>query len=151
MTLGKKEKTQIIITVALVMLLFVLVGRGKKTIRRAKAIKKSQAGLTKKTQTLEVEPTPAKIMSFKQLEEEAGKIDIGRDPFHRAPIIKEDLGKRVLRVSGVIWDVNEPRAIINNLVVAIGDVVSGNTVIEIKKRSVILNDGTKSFEVYIGN
>lgn len=69
----------------------------------------------------------------------------GRNPF----IIKKIHAKTVteLTLSGIMWDLESPRAIINNEVVKETDKIGENTVIEIRKTSVILNDGTENFEL----
>ena len=46
-------------------------------------------------------------------------------------------------LSGIIWDQKEPKALINNVVVGIGDEIDGNKVVDIKQDRVVLNDGTE--------
>ncbi|MFA6217741.1 MAG: hypothetical protein WDL87_08855 [Candidatus Omnitrophota bacterium] len=50
-------------------------------------------------------------------------------------------------LTGIIWDEKSPRAIIDDVVVGIGERVGGNTVVEIQKDMVILNDGATNSEL----
>lgn len=52
-----------------------------------------------------------------------------------------------LVVSGIIWSKDKPKAMIGDTMVGRGDKVGSNTVVEIKTDKVILNDGTKDFEL----
>ena len=85
-------------------------------------------------------------------EEEAGAADLKKDPF--APLVKEEkkapAPAPVITLTGILWDKDKPLAIINNRVVKIGDTAGGSRVVEIKENSVILNDGTKDFELKLG-
>ena len=67
----------------------------------------------------------------------------GRNPFvpKAAPEIK---GSDII-LDGIMWDKENPKAIINNAIVGIGDEIKGNRIIEIEKESVTLNDGTEDF------
>lgn len=71
----------------------------------------------------------------------------GRNPFLTKEIF---LQKKTLGLSGVIWDSTNPRAIIDNTIVGVGDSVSGARVVEIRKSSVVLNDGERDFELELG-
>jgi len=65
----------------------------------------------------------------------------GRNPF---------LAKSVSAISGltgILWDEKQPKAIIGDAVVGIGEKVGSNTVVDIKPDKVILSDGTKNFEL----
>ena len=70
----------------------------------------------------------------------------GRSPFILPPVEKP----LELKLNGVVWDKESPRAIINNNIVGIGDKVGTNTVIDIKQDRVILNNGTSDFELRLG-
>ena len=52
-----------------------------------------------------------------------------------------------LTVSGIIWSKDKPKAMVGDAMVVKGDKVGGNTVVDIKPDRVILNDGTKDFEL----
>jgi len=66
----------------------------------------------------------------------------GQNPFmlKRAP--------KALFIEGIMWDENEPKAIINGTIVGAGEVVEGKTIIEIKSTSVIIRgDDGKNIEL----
>ncbi|MFA5100907.1 MAG: hypothetical protein WC547_08505 [Candidatus Omnitrophota bacterium] len=67
----------------------------------------------------------------------------GRTPFSLAPI-KAFQG---LILEGIVWDNDKPVAIINGSVVKIGDTIDEHIVVDIKPDRVILNDGSKEFEL----
>jgi type II secretory pathway component PulC len=54
-----------------------------------------------------------------------------------------------LVLSGVIWNKDKPKAMIGDIIVTKGSKIEGNTVVDIKPDRVILNDGTKDFELKI--
>jgi hypothetical protein len=52
-------------------------------------------------------------------------------------------------LTGIIWDEKSPRAIIDDIVVGVGERAGEKTVVEIKKDRVILNDGTVNSEIQL--
>jgi len=52
-------------------------------------------------------------------------------------------------LTGIIWDAKSPRAIIDDIVVGVGEKVGENTVVEIKQDRVILNDGAVNSEIWL--
>ena len=52
-----------------------------------------------------------------------------------------------LSLNGIIWDKKNPKAMLGDAFVKKGDTVGGNKVVDIKKDRVILNDGSKDFEL----
>lgn len=52
-----------------------------------------------------------------------------------------------LVLSGIIWNKDRPKAMIGDAIVVKGSKIEGNTVVNIKPDRVILNDGTKDFEL----
>ncbi|MDD5449468.1 MAG: hypothetical protein PHO42_02595 [Candidatus Omnitrophica bacterium] len=67
----------------------------------------------------------------------------GRNPF-LTRISLTDAG-----LAGILWDEKSPKAIIGGSIVGIGDKIGGNTVVDIQKDRVILNDGSENFEIGI--
>jgi hypothetical protein len=65
---------------------------------------------------------------------------------------KDALGKTVpnLNLNGIAWDELSPRAVINNVIVGVGDKVGGYQVVQIEPNRVILNDGVNDFELRVG-
>lgn len=55
-----------------------------------------------------------------------------------------------LILSGIIWNKEKPKAVIDDALVSKGDKISGNTVLDIQTNRVILTDGTKDFELKLG-
>ena len=54
-----------------------------------------------------------------------------------------------LTLNGIIWNKTRPKAMIGDAIVVKGDTVGGNKVVDIQQNKVILNDGTKDFELKI--
>lgn len=69
----------------------------------------------------------------------------GRNPFS---LKNTNVSTPVL--NGIAWDENAPRAIINDQIVGVGDMIGKNKVVAITPNSVTLNDGTKDFEIRTG-
>ena len=74
-------------------------------------------------------------------------ITLGRNPF--IPKGTKAVEFRKLILNGVAWDEEGYKAVINNTVVEIGDKIGKNTIIDIRKNSVILNDGVSNFEIML--
>lgn len=69
----------------------------------------------------------------------------GRDPFSpQAQPIRVSAGPIL---NGIMWDKEKPLAIINDIIVKVGDRIGLNLVVDIKQDKVILNDGTRDFEL----
>ena len=72
----------------------------------------------------------------------------GRNPFTLQKTSSKAFKDLIL--DGIMWDKEKPLAIINGEIVKIGDNISANLVVDIKQDRVILNDGTKDFELKLG-
>jgi len=70
----------------------------------------------------------------------------GRDPFGLEKLPEEESAVSFV-LNGIIWDEDNPYAIINDEVVREGDKIRGYKVIEIKEGSVLLDDGTERFSL----
>jgi len=66
-----------------------------------------------------------------------------RNPF--APVGSGNTSALVL--NGIIWNKDKPKAMIGDMIVARGDKVGDNKVVDIKPDRVILNDGINNFEL----
>ena len=74
-----------------------------------------------------------------------GKIqEVVQEKIQEKPPVPESLK---LTLNGIIWNPQNPKALINNAVLSKGDKIGINTIVNIKQKSVILNDGTKDFEI----
>lgn len=102
---------------------------------REKAFEKKEAGEAVKVDLSLRRPRRSKYTSWQ------------RSPFIEAKVSVTGLYK--LTLNGIVWDEENPRAIINGQIVSVGDVMEGITIVEIKKDGVVLNDGVKNFEVKI--
>ena len=69
----------------------------------------------------------------------------GRNPFS---LKNTNVSTPVL--NGIAWDEKAPRAIINDQIVGVGDMIGKNKVVAIAPNSVKLNDGTQDFELRTG-
>lgn len=76
------------------------------------------------------------------------KLTWGRDPFNLVKT-KAKANMRDVVLNGVIWDQENPYAIINGEVVVSGDYIEGNLVVYIGKRGVILDSGSEQFELKV--
>jgi len=86
---------------------------------------------------------------FNKLDEESKSIELRRDPFTLAPISTTPTSsdKEALSLTGIVWDKENPVAIINGRIVKVGNTVSGNTVLAINPSNVILSDGNRTIEL----
>jgi len=69
----------------------------------------------------------------------------GRNPF----TLKKVAGKMYpnINLTGIVWRKGFLCAIINDGLMKVGDKIEGNTIVNVKKTGVTLNDGSKSFEL----
>ena len=69
-----------------------------------------------------------------------------RNPFVSG---QKALAMTELTLNGIIWNKTKPKAMIGDALVVKGDTVGVNKVVDIQPDRVILNDGTKDFELKI--
>ena len=69
-----------------------------------------------------------------------------RDPFTRGASLAEGSG---LTLAGILWDPQQPLAIINGQTVHVGEELEGYRVTEITSDRVSLTDGTQTFQLSI--
>ncbi|MFA5090843.1 MAG: hypothetical protein WC510_07485 [Candidatus Omnitrophota bacterium] len=152
-----KKTVEITLTLALILILILLfinsirrVGRTKRlrakprlsAVDRYIPFKKSQQG---KGHSLKMKGREGGTFSL--LTEETKGLYPVRDPFAQGKKGQEGASSYSLALTGIIWDEENPLAIINDRIVKTGDKVSLNNVVAIKQESVVLNDGTKDFEL----
>jgi len=137
-----KARKQIIITLILIVVL-VLAG-----LNAARKFKKSQPVKSASASALVQSPTSASNVVLLPTKG-AGDLKWTRDPFSGRTYSANSARKVTadLKLVGITWDKVCPMAIINNKVVEVGDSVAGNLVIQINKSSVVLNDGSRDFEL----
>ena len=70
----------------------------------------------------------------------------GRNPFvlEAAPNIRE------LTLNGILWDDQNPQALIGDHIVRKGDTIGPSIIIDIRPDSVILNNGIENLELKVG-
>lgn len=71
-----------------------------------------------------------------------------RDPFTPKPTVAPRAAPASsITLSGIMWSEKDPKAMIGDAIVRKGERVGSVTVVEIRKKSVVLNDGVKTYEV----
>lgn len=142
MELQKKDKIQIgIITALVVVLVFVLGGIGRQG-KRGRSHGKGAVFPIVQPIALEENRNQGAIGTLK---EETKKMRVSRDPFSRQGV--SAVTARGLSLSGIAWDQEDPTAIIDSRIVRVGDEIGGYVVTEIRKDTVVLNNGTENLEL----
>lgn len=137
----KKEKIKLYITGILgTVLLALIIGQVKSPENS-----KNKAQSTQVSAPFDMESQ--KISLYKGLEQEISGLNVQRDPFFEAPANLSSEGPKLM---GIFWDQEKPMALINNQVLRAGNKVNGCQILEIKKDSILLNDGLKDIEIKIG-
>jgi len=133
--LGKKEKIEIAITgIGVIFLIFLVIGNAQK-------IQAKKRSMTRTDETITSFLSAPLSFDADEIEESEIKEGWGRDPFSLAATSIKDIGLESLILNGIMWDEDNPYAIINTDVVKVGDTLgSGITVVEITKNSVILEE-----------
>lgn len=69
----------------------------------------------------------------------------------RNPFVAGSMSSTVteLTLNGIIWNKTKPKAMIGDAIVVKGDTIGVSKVVDIQPNRVILNDGTKDFELRI--
>ncbi len=94
---------------------------------------------------------PAKNL-FSKLDKESEGVNLKRDPFSMRTIAAtKETSSHGIRLSGILWDEDSPRAVINEEILKVGDKISGSTVTSIEKDRVVLSDAKGSFDLKIGD
>ncbi len=73
----------------------------------------------------------------------------GRDPFVPQATLSTVVKAVNLTLKGILWDAKVPRAIVNEKTLVKGDTIYGYTLMDIKRRSVILRTGEKNIELQV--
>ena len=160
----KKETAQLIVTgLMIAILIFILVKGFRKGIQNAQDLRRrtlQSSVLTEKpggTQDTgaqaasQTAPAAAGQTSYARLEAISDSIVLKRDPFSNVPVFTQaKVSAGGTSLSGILWDGIKPMAVINGKIVKAGDSVDNNTVVSIKKDRVILNNGTKDYELKLG-
>ena len=153
----QKAKKEIMITVALIPFLLFFVARAFLEVKQKKGPPRAPAAVSgkssaipagkamKKADYAQIEKTEDTLA---ELEEKARKMKLKRDPFSFGqPAQGEEILSSDLHLYGIIWDEEEPLAVINEATVKTGDKIGNSTVVKIGQDFVILNDGTKEYKL----
>jgi len=158
--MNDKARKQVIVTAILVVVL-IFVGMNSisdiKKKRGAKAVKPLSKVVVRKEALLKAglklvkgdftQAEKAKE-NIAKLEEEAQGLKLKRDVFIQAPAVSaEEISPSDLTLYGIIWDKDNPIAIINEEIVKTGDKIGASTVARIEENCVVLNDGTRDYKL----
>lgn len=143
----KKEQVEIVITSFLIIILLFAVFNalkgGKKRTPEAGSAEKGIAGQAQPG----VHAVPTEV-SFKDLASRVENIKWFRDPFTLKPAYL--LGRAgELKLDGIVWDKQNPKAMIGGVIVGVGEKVGEYTIINITPQSVILTDGVTEIQLRI--
>ncbi len=145
MNMGKKEKIEWTVTAALLLVFLTALlarGHGGPSGKRTPAVPPSSAH--------SAGPSGAEGTLFSSLREKSARLSLKRDPFYGAQLSgnsAESSGPSGISLSGIFWDPENPRAIINGRVAGAGDEVDGYTVKEIRRDRVYLENGDRRTEL----
>lgn len=92
-------------------------------------------------------PKAAEVPLVQLIDEEDDGLEWVRCPFCGKLYI--DSGGGVVSLSGILWDENDPKAVMNDEIVGVGDKVSKYTVISIDRNTVIISDGAKDIKILL--
>lgn len=132
--LDKKQKTELMITsIGILFLIFLVISNTQKA-------RKKKAFMAKASDTVISSLSVPISFEEKEIEESAIKEGWGRDPFLFGASTATGFGIEGFILNGIVWDKDNPYAIINNDVVKIGDKIGDIAVVEINKESVIVEE-----------
>lgn len=132
--MNKQQKLKIALPMLVVIMAFVwgpvIIGSGSKR----KADKGNSAGNSQGMQQASGNSIDLTALSRvgRRQKTRTSYADWGRNPFVLKQVIK------ALAVEGILWDENDPKAIINGNIVGIGDQVGSSIIIDIKPSSVTI-------------
>lgn len=160
--MDRKTIVKLIITAVLIMILIFVSNNARESIKRTKERRRK----TLHSEVLQEQPRMGKTIYrgdaysrgnevletglYKKLEEEAGDLTLKRDPFFEVSIMSEKTSISHMKLGGIIWDESAPLAMIDDTAVGKGDRISDYIVVDIKKDSVILSDGTQEHTLRMG-
>lgn len=70
---------------------------------------------------------------------------------HNIPPVGQDESKPLFKLSGIVQDGNKPLAVINDVIVAVGETINDGKVVSINNDSVRLNYRGKKVTLYLAN
>lgn len=152
--MNKKDIIKLIITGILSLVFILLVINSMSAVKNARELKKKALCAPELTLIQGKENNQDKKQAgkftYKKLEEKSMSLMPTRDPFSDLPVtIINKSSPNTLSLSGILWDTQNPLALINGMTVKVGDKVRNYIITNIEQDKVVLNDGTKDFELKI--
>ena len=141
----KKEKIQLGITLALVIVLALILMANPRMKRQKTVSAVKQGSAEADSAWQEVKSREGQFLS---LEQQAKQLIFKRDPFTRIPINLPE-GPAPLYLQGIARDGRGFVAIINDQVVQAGNQIEGSTIVDIQADRVILNNGVRDFQLIL--
>ncbi len=87
---------------------------------------------------------------FVKLDEMSRDVPVVRDPFSKPIDVVQTEVKKKMILTGIIWDQNQPAAIINDVLVTVGGTVDGRTITAIDKDRVVVEEDGEEQELFVG-
>ncbi len=146
-----KRKKQLIMTAGLVLLLVIAWANTFKAVAKRKKAKLATpvvAAPAAATVSSKAPVAPAKKPAISQRVEDEDDSAWGRCPFSGKAFYGEAKALD-LKLTGILWDEDNPQAIINDEIREKGQKVGKFQIIEILPEEVIISDGTEKFELKI--
>lgn len=138
-----KKRIEIIITSVLVIaLLFAWISTFKRIFTRTK---KSPSTAQETAQINKDESGQGAVK--KPFQDVADNLTWIRCPFSGRIYRSTKKAEGDLKLEGINWDAERPMAVINGIILVVGDEINGKTVMAIEKDSVVLNDGKQNYEL----
>jgi hypothetical protein len=155
--LDKKSRIELAITSVAILVLIIISTSSIKGILRAKK-KISEVGIIEPAAVRDILRRDMAILSeynkpsHKEIGEKSDmpidEVPWGRDPFLPQGAAGED-GTALydIRLEGIMWDEAKPTAVINGGIYETGDEVRNMEILEIRKDSILLGDGSKEYNI----
>jgi len=130
--IDKKQKMELTITAIGIVILIILF--------LANIVKPKNSG--RESNMAQVSPAASSIiLPVASVDRRVSTAIWDRDPFYpESPFINSGAGIAGVILNGIVWDVKNSYAIINNDVIKLGDKVNDMTVIEINEKNVVLDE-----------
>jgi type II secretory pathway component PulC len=137
--LNKKQKIELIITgIGIIFLIFLVMGNLNR-------VQKKKRSMIKRSNRVSSSMSAPISIEKRGMKESVVKGDWGRDPFSLSTSASLDAGLEGLILNGIMWDKDNPYAIINSDIVKAGDKLRGMNVLEITEKHVILEENGKRY------
>lgn len=151
--LDKKSKIELAITSAAVIILIIVLSNSIKSLLRAR--KKPAAAPVIEAATIREmvgSITISKRAHGKDAERREKILDDGRawgrDPFLPWDFMGSlDAALFDIKLEGIMWDENNPNAVINGGIYEKGDNIGNMTILKIDKQSIVVSDGNKEYTI----